>query len=67
MKVTEVPAQTGLTEADIVTDTSRFGFTTMLTVFEVAGFPLAQAALEVSMQVTISPFAGTYVIVGAEG
>lgn len=56
MKVTEVPAQiapagTAATE----TLTGKLELTTMVTAFEVAGLPVAQVALEVSTQVTISP------------
>ena len=38
--------------------TGRFGFTVMVTAFEVAGLPVAQVAFEVSTQVTMFPFAG---------
>ena len=58
VKVTEVPAQTGLAEAPMVTLTGRLGLTVMLTVLEVVGLPVAQFAFEVSSQVTASPFAG---------
>jgi hypothetical protein len=46
--------------ADGVTDTltGKEGFTDMVTEFEVAGFPVAQAALEVSWQLTTSLLAG---------
>ena len=60
MKVIEVPAQTGLFEAAIDTLTGNCGFTVMVTVFEVAGLPVGQVALEVSTQVTASVFAGVY-------
>jgi hypothetical protein len=54
-----VPAQTAPEgTAEIVTLTGRFGFTVMTIVFEVAGFPVAQVALEVKTQVMISPFRG---------
>jgi len=49
VKVTDVPVQIvvpGL--AAILTLTGRFGFTVMVKVFEVAGLPVAQVALEVS-------------------
>ena len=58
VKVTEVPAQTGLAEAAIDTLTGSRGFTVMVTVLEVAGLPLGQVALEVRTQVTRSLFAG---------
>ena len=60
VKVTEVPAQTGLFEAAIDTLTGSIGFTVMVTVFEVAGLPVGQVALEVSTTVTASLFAGIY-------
>ena len=58
-KVTEVPAQTGLLDGEIKTLTGRFGLTTIVTVFDEAGLPVAQVALEVRMQVTASEFNGT--------
>ena len=60
MNVTEVPAQTGFAEAAIVTLTVRIGLTVIVTVFDVAGFPDGQVALEVSKQVIASAFAGIY-------
>ena len=60
VKVTEVPAQTGLADTTIATLTGRFGFTVMVTVLEVAGLPVAQVALEVKMQVTASALMGIY-------
>ena len=58
-KVTEVPEHTGLAEAPIETLTGRFGFTPIVTVFDVAGLPLAHVALEVNKQVIASLFIGT--------
>jgi hypothetical protein len=58
VNVTLVPAQTGLAEAAIETLTGRFGFTVMVTAFEVAGLPVGHIAFEVSTQVIISPLAG---------
>ena len=58
MNVTEVPEHTGLADGPIETLTGRFGFTPMVTVFETAGLPLGQVALEVSIQVIASLFAG---------
>jgi hypothetical protein len=58
VKVTEVPAQTGLAEAAINTLTGNSGFTVMVTVFEVAGLPVGQVALEVRTQVMAFPLAG---------
>ena len=46
-KVTEVPAQTVVAEAEIETLTGRFGFTVIVTMFETAGLPVTQVALEV--------------------
>ena len=58
-KVTEVPAQTVVAEAEIETLTGRLGLTLIVTVFEIAGLPVAQVALEVNWQVMASEFAGT--------
>ncbi len=58
-KVTEVPAQTMVAEAEIATLTGRFGLTLMVKVFEIAGLPVAQVALEVNWQVIASEFIGT--------
>ena len=38
--------------------TGRFGLTVRVIELEMAGFPVAQVASEVSLQVTISPFTG---------
>jgi hypothetical protein len=59
VKVTEVLAQTGLAEAATDTLTGRLGFTNMVTVFEVAGLPVGQVALEVKIQLIVLLFAGT--------
>ena len=59
MKATEVPLQTGLFDGVTDTLTGRFGFTVIATVFEVAGLPVAQVALEVNRQVMASAFIGT--------
>ncbi len=48
VKVTEVPAQTEFAEAATETLTGRIGFTVMVTVFDRAGFPVGQVALEVN-------------------
>jgi len=55
VKVTDVPEQTGLDEAAIDTLTGRFGLTVIVTVLEVAGLPVTHVALEVRIQVTLSP------------
>ena len=52
MNVTGVDAQTGLAEATIETLAGRIGFTVMATVFDVAGLPVAQVALDVNTTVT---------------
>ena len=56
--MTEEPVQTGFAEAAIVTLTGKFGFTIIIIVLEVAGFPVAQLVFEVRIHLTISPFAG---------
>ena len=50
VNVTRIPAQTGLFDAVIEILTGRFGFTVIVIVFEMAGFPVGQIALEVRMQ-----------------
>jgi hypothetical protein len=59
VKVTEVPEQTGLADAAMLKLTGRFGLTVMVTVFEVAGLPVAQVAFDVSTQVIASVLTGT--------
>ena len=58
-KVTEVPLQTGLLDGEIETLTGRLGLTTIVTVFDEAGLPVAHVALEVKRQVMASEFNGT--------
>ena len=60
MNVTDIPEHTGFAEAAIETLMGRFGFTAMVMVFDVAGLPVGQVALEVSTQETASLLAGTY-------
>jgi hypothetical protein len=55
VNVTLDPAQIGLLEAAMLTLAGRLGFTVIVIVFEVAGLPVTQVALEVKTQVTISP------------
>jgi hypothetical protein len=62
VKVTEVPAQIVVAEAEMLTLTGKFGFTVMVMAFEVAGLPVAQLALEVSTQVTTSPLASAALV-----
>jgi len=64
VNVTDVPAQTGFAPAAMVTLTGRLEFTVIVTVFDVAGLPVAQVALDVSTQVTASLFKGIYDNVG---
>jgi deoxyribose-phosphate aldolase len=59
VNVTDVPEHTGFAEVAIEILTGRFGFTVMVTVFEVAGFPVGQVALEVKTQEAASLFSGT--------
>ena len=58
-KVTEVPLQTGLLDGEIEMLTGKLGLTVIVNVFDVAGFPVAQVALDVSRQVMASEFNGT--------
>ena len=62
VNVTVVPAQTFVAEAVIETLTGSNGFTVMVTVFEVAGFPVGQVAFEVKTQVTIWPLVSVEVV-----
>ena len=52
VKVTLVPAQTGLAEEPMDTLTGRIGFTAMVMILEVAGLPDLHKRLEVRTQVT---------------
>ncbi len=63
VKVTEVPAQTGLADGAMVTVAGVVGLTLIKTVFELAGLPVAQVAFEVTRQYTASPLLGVYVYV----
>jgi hypothetical protein len=58
VNVTDVPEHTGFEDAAMATLTGRTGFTLIVTVFEVAGFPVAQPALEVKTQLIASVFTG---------
>ena len=57
VKVTLVPEHMVVAVAAIDTLTGKLGFTVIVTVFEVAGLPVAQVAFEVITQVTVLPFA----------
>ncbi len=59
VNVTDVPEHTGFADTAIEILTGRFGFTVILIVFEAAGFPVGQVALEVKTQETKSLLAGT--------
>ena len=63
VNITEVPAQIGFSDDATTTPTGRFGLTVIVTLFDTAGLPVAQVALELSSQVMTSPFAGTEVYV----
>ena len=56
VKVTLVPAQIIVNDAEILILTGRFGFTVMVTVLDVAGLPVAQVALDVKTHITVFPF-----------
>ena len=53
-----MPAQTGFAEATMDKLTGSNGNTVIVTVFEVAGFPLVHVSLEVRMQVIVLPLTG---------
>ena len=55
VNVTLVKGQMVVAVALMLTLAGRFGFTVMVMVLEVAGLPVAHAALDVSTQVTRSP------------
>ena len=59
VKLTDVPAQTGLADALTDTLTGSSGFTVMVIGAAVAGLLLTQVAFEVSTQLTASLFIGT--------
>ena len=59
VKVTLVPAQTGFADEDMEMLTGNSGFTVIDTVFDAAGFPVAQVALEVSTQDIALVLSGT--------
>jgi hypothetical protein len=60
VKGTDVPAQTLLDEAPMLTLTGNTGFTVIVIALEVAGLPVAQVADEESTHVTTSSSSGTY-------
>ena len=58
VKVTEVPAQISLADGETETLTGITGFTVIVKVLDVAGFPEMQEALDVSMHETASLLTG---------
>ncbi len=58
-KETEVPAQTVVKVEEIETLTGKLLLTVIVTVFEMAGLPVTQGALEVNWQMIASEFTGT--------
>ena len=60
VKVTVAPAHTGLAEAAMETLAVNNGFTVIVMILEVAGLLVAQSALEVKSQETISLLTGVY-------
>ena len=67
IQVTGNPEQTGFGDAVMLTETGRSGLTVMLIVFDVAGLPVGQVAVEFKMHETRSPFTDMYDIVDAFG
>ena len=59
-KLTVSPWQHGLDEAAMVMDTGSIGKTVITMGSEVAGLLVAQVRLDVTWQVTMSPFEGAY-------
>jgi hypothetical protein len=57
VNVTLTPAQIVVALPDMLTLTGKFGFTVIVSVLDVAGFPVGQIALEVRTQVIKSPLA----------
>jgi hypothetical protein len=62
--VTGIPKHEGLVGVEMLTLAGIDPLTAMVTGEEVLGLPLTHVALEVSVQVTTSPFAGVWVYVG---
>jgi hypothetical protein len=60
--VTLIPWQTGFWDATIDKLTGRFGFTVIVIVFDMAGFPVTQLELEVNVQVIVFPFKSPLVV-----
>ena len=62
VKVTEAPEQIGFADAATKTLTGKYGFTVMVTVLEVAGFPVVQVAFEVKTQETVFPLVNALLV-----
>ena len=62
VNVTDVPEQIVEALAAIETEAAPAVFTTIVTVLDVAGDPLAQPKLDVIITVTTSPFANVVVV-----
>jgi hypothetical protein len=58
VKITGIPAQTGFEEAEMLTPTGAYAVTIMMIVLDVAGLPVAQGLLEVSLHIMVSPLVG---------
>ena len=58
LNVTDVPEQTGFAEAEMDMLTGKSGLTVMVTMFELAGLPVGQVALEVRIQTIWSLLTG---------
>ncbi len=63
-KVTVLPSQNGLVDAEMFMVAGRAVVTCIVSGFEVAGLPYGQVALEVSLHVMMSPLVGVHVKVG---
>ena len=58
MNLTEVPVHTGFSLALMVTFTGNADPTDLVWAFDAAGLPVAHVAVEISLQVTMSPSRG---------
>ena len=59
VNVTVDPRQKGLEDATIETPTGNMGLIVIVTVLDIAGFPVGQSTFELSVQVIASPLVGT--------
>jgi hypothetical protein len=60
--VTLIPSHIVVADAEILILAGKIGLTVIVTPLDVAGLPVAQVALEVSKQVTISVLANVVVV-----